>query len=226
MRHKIERAMTDLGFSIIENVLSAKECELLAKAVCGAPCRAGARNLMTNPAVLSLAYDSRMLQIATQTLGTWALPFRATLFDKSSASNWHVLWHQDRALPLMNRVESDEWGPWSTKCGLLYALAPAWALERIIALRIHIDACTDTNGPLRVIPGSHTTGVMSAARIFTMVNEVRSAPCVVGRGGVLTMRPLLVHSSSKATSNLSRRVLHIEYADRFDFRNGLHLSVA
>ncbi len=218
--------MTDLGFSISENVLSPQECELLARAVRGAARRAGARNLMSNPEVLSFAYDSRMLQLAAQSLGTHAVPFRATLFDKSSGSNWHVLWHQDRALPLLNRVESDQWGPWSTKCGLVYALAPAWALERVVALRVHIDASTETNGPLRVIPSSHAKGIMAAAQISTTVNNLPSLACVVGRGGVLTMRPLLLHSSSKSTSNEPRRVLHIEYASHFDFGNGLHLCVA
>jgi ectoine hydroxylase-related dioxygenase (phytanoyl-CoA dioxygenase family) len=167
-----------------------------------------------------------MLQLATRTLGTHAVPFRATLFDKSSGSNWHVLWHQDRALPLRNRVHCNEWGPWSTKCGVLYGLAPASALERVVALRIHVDASTETNGPLRVIPGSHMIGVMGAAQISVVVRDVSANGCVVGRGGVLAMRPLLLHSSPKATDNERRRVLHIEYADRFDFGNGLRLCVA
>ena len=217
--------MTDSGFSITEDVLSPRECGSLAKAVRPAG-RAGARNLMANPAVSSLAHDSRMLQLATLTLGIHALPFRATLFDKSSGSNWHVLWHQDRALPLLNRVHCHEWGPWSTKCGVLYALAPASALECVVALRIHIDASNETNGPLRVIPGSQTIGVMSAAQISAMVRDVSANVCVVGRGAVLAMHPLLLHSSSKATGNNRRRVLHIEYSNRFDFGNGVHLCVA
>jgi len=209
----------------MEDVLSPQECGSLAKAVRPAG-RAGARNLMANPAVSSLAHDSRMLQLATLTLGIHALPFRATLFDKSSGSNWHVLWHQDRALPLLNRVHCHEWGPWSTKCGVLYALAPASALECVVALRIHIDASNETNGPLRVIPGSQTIGVMSAAQISAMVRDVSANVCVVGRGAVLAMHPLLLHSSSKATGNNRRRVLHIEYSNRFDFGNGVHLCVA
>jgi Phytanoyl-CoA dioxygenase (PhyH) len=218
--------MSNPGFSVTENLLSPHECELLAKALAGAATRAGARNLMANPVVSLLAYDSRMLQLATQTLGTRVLPFRATLFDKSSGSNWHVLWHQDRALPLVNRVQCNEWGPWSMKCGVLYALAPASALERVVALRIHIDASSETNGPLRVIPGSHMIGVMDAAQISAVVRDVSADACVVGRGGVLTMRPLLLHSSPKSIDNERRRVLHIEYADRFDFGNGLRLCVA
>jgi ectoine hydroxylase-related dioxygenase (phytanoyl-CoA dioxygenase family) len=219
--------MIDPGFSIVENVLSPQECEILATAVEGASSdRAGTRNLMSNPAVSCLAYDSRMLRLAFDILGRNAVPFRATLFDKSTAANWHVLWHQDRALPLLTEVACSDWGPWSTKGGVRYALAPRQALECIVALRIHIDASTDKNGPLRVIPGSHQSGVMDAAQICNTVNTVSLVTCLVGRGGVVAMRPLLLHSSSKMTSKQRRRVLHIEYADRFDFGNGAHLSVA
>lgn len=219
-------SMTNLGFTIVDDVLSAQECDALAKSVGAAADRAGARNLMSTPTISSLAHDSRMCRLAGDVLGTDAFPFRATLFDKSTASNWHALWHQDRALPLVNEVNCSDWGPWSTKCGVLYALAPAWALERVVALRVHIDASIDTNGPLRVIPGSHKNGVMSAEQISQTVQDASSTACVVGRGGVLAMRPLLLHSSSKATENQRRRILHIEYVNRFDFGGGLHLCVA
>jgi hypothetical protein len=53
---------------------------------------------------------------------------------------------------MSRRFESCEWGPWTTKAGVLYALAPAWALKRVLALRIHLDASTLSNGPLQVIP--------------------------------------------------------------------------
>lgn len=221
--------MSDLGFSIVEHVLSREECECLATAldrIGTNGLRAGKRNLMSHPAISFLAHDSRLLRIAADVLGIAVVPFRATLFDKSSTSNWHVVWHQDRALPLLERVDSSEWGPWSTKAGVLYALAPTWALNRVVALRIHIDAATNSNGPLRVIPGSHKRGVMSGLEIRRTVDAVSSTPCVVRRGGVVAMRPLLLHSSTKARNKAPRRVLHLEYADRFDFGNGVRLRVA
>src|SRR6266545_653699 len=63
--------------------------------------------------------------IAAEALGDEALPFRATLFDKSRRANWLVVWHQDTALPLRRRKEVRGWGPWSIKAGILYAHAPA-----------------------------------------------------------------------------------------------------
>jgi ectoine hydroxylase-related dioxygenase (phytanoyl-CoA dioxygenase family) len=219
--------VSDLGFSIFENILSPEECNSLAKAIGGALSgRAGTRNLLSNPAVSSLAHDSRLLQLAAEALGTCAVPFRATLFDKSTDSNWHVCWHQDRALPLVKRIESLEWGPWSTKSGVLYALAPAWAMDGVVALRIHIDASTNSNGPLRVIPRSHKLGVISAPAITRTINSVPATTCIVGRGGVVAMRPLLLHSSTKAIDNEPRRVVHIEYASSLNIAPNVHLRVA
>jgi hypothetical protein len=47
-------------------------------------------------------------------------------------------------------------------------------------------------------------------------------------GGVLAMRPLLIHSSSKSQSVAPRprRVLHIEYAESVMTGHGLELAVA
>ena len=39
------------------------------------------------------------------------------------------------------------------------------------------------------------------------------------------MRPLIIHSSSKAKSAEPRRVLHIEYAVSLDLGNGIRLAV-
>jgi ectoine hydroxylase-related dioxygenase (phytanoyl-CoA dioxygenase family) len=181
---------------------------------------------MSIPAVEAVAKDKRLLQIARRALGDGAVPFRATLFDKSAQANWLVVWHQDTALPLALRADSTEWGPWSLKAGVLYAHAPTWALSRVLALRIHLDASTSENGPLRVIPGSHLAGVLSDDEILDLAGSQQKVEAHVPRGGVLAMRPLLVHSSSKARADKPRRVLHLEYADALDLGPGLRLAIA
>ena len=223
----MKEAEPDAGYSIFEDVLSLSECSVIANAFTGSKAkRAGARNLMSNRLVADLAFDPRLLQLAAEFLGTAASPFRATLFEKSSRTNWHVLWHQDRALPLSRRCDSSEWGPWTTKAGVLYALAPAWALERVVALRIHLDASTNENGPLRVIPHSHKAGVLSESDISHLMHRRAPDTCTVGQGGVLAMRPLLLHSSMKARSDEPRRVIHLEYTGKFNFGMGFRLCVA
>jgi hypothetical protein len=188
--------------------------------------RAGARHVLAIPAVRDMANDQRLLDLAARGLGSAPIPFRATLFDKSPASNWLVAWHQDTALPLRNRVDDSAWGPWSTKAGVLYAHAPAFVLEQIVALRVSVDDSTPLNGPLRVLPGSHDRGVLTEAEIADVVRAIAPAECTVDAGGVIAMRPLTVHASSKSRSDRPRRVLHIEYAARLDIAPGVTLAVS
>ena len=221
--------MIDRGYSISEQVFSGPECDelLISLAEASGPRgRAGARHLMKNALVETTARDPRLLAIAKGSLGQYAIPYRATLFEKSGHANWLVVWHQDTALPLSSVNVSSEWGPWSRKAGVIYAHAPTWALSRTIALRLHLDASTTENGPLRVIPGSHANGVLSDEDVFALARYQTSVDCIVPRGGVLAMRPLLIHSSSKSKGDLPRRVLHIEYADSLDLSDGIRLAVA
>lgn len=181
---------------------------------------------MAIPQIACLANDTRLMQIAQQALGSEPFPFRATLFEKSGKAKWLVIWHQDTALPLKERFDQSGWGPWSKKAGIDYAHAPAWALSRVAALRVHLDDSTTENGPLRVVPGSHELGVLNDEEIAGAVKERGYTECPVGKGGVLMMRPLLIHASSKGRSNAPRRVLHIEYADSALLGPGIELAVA
>ena len=176
--------------------------------------------------VAEIASASPMLGIAREILGEQAKPFRATLFDKSTEANWLVVWHQDTALPLTKKTEKPGWGPWSVKDGVIYVHVPTETLQRVIALRLHLDDSFAENGPLRVLPGTHRFGVMEDERIHAFASEVKSVDCLVEHGGVLAMRPLIVHGSSKSQKEMPRRVLHIEYADSTTVADGLELAIA
>jgi len=69
-------------------------------------------------------------------------------------------------------------------------------------------------------------GVLSDDAIHKLAEEVTGVDCLVPRGGILAMRPLVVHASSKSRSEMSRRVLHVEYAASRFSENGLELAVA
>jgi len=129
-------------------------------------------------------------------------------------------------LPLREKHEIAGWGPWSVKEGVTYAYAPAHALEQVVALRLHLDDSNEDNGPLRVLPGTQNHGVLSDEEIHLLSAEAAPIECCVGVGGVVLMRPLVIHGSSKAVSNEPRRVLHIEYAPRARFDDGLELATA
>jgi ectoine hydroxylase-related dioxygenase (phytanoyl-CoA dioxygenase family) len=202
------------GFAVIASVLRAGELpEVLAALADGANrSRAGVRNLLANAAVRRVATSGALLGLAEEILGPNSFPFRATLFEKTPESNWRVTWHQDKALPITERRDVDGWGPWTKKAGIWHALTPAAALEPLVALRLHLDDSTESNGPLRVIPRTHSCGILSAAEVDRIVAAQEGIACTASRGSVVAMRPLILHASSKADSATPRRVLHIEYA--------------
>jgi len=214
----------DYGFAVLPDVLSRQEIAVLSDAITRLRTersRAGARNMLRHPDVASLARDPRLLEIATATLAEQARPFGATLFDKSPRANWLVVWHQDTALPLEARRDVPGWGPWSVKGGVLYAHAPTAALNRVVALRVHLDDSTTSNGPLRVLPGSHALGVLQDDEIARLAASVQPGECLASRGSIVMMRPLVVHSSSKAAIPAPRRVIHIEYTGASEQEGGL-----
>ncbi len=218
-----------LGFAIIPSMLKPMEVGVLLEAFSQAELprsRAGLRHAMKLPAVASLAQDPRLMKIARGTLGADAFPFRATLFDKSPTANWLVVWHQDTALPFEERRDIPGWGPWSVKDGVNYAHAPATALSLVLALRVHLDDSTDENGPLRVLPDTHTLGVLTDESLHDLSTRIAAIDCLVPQGGVLAMRPLIVHASSKLQTHARRRVLHIEYASTASVADGLTLAIA
>jgi hypothetical protein len=129
------------------------------------------------PAVAAVARDSRLTELAAEVLGCDPVPFGATLFDKSSEANWLVVWHQDTALPLIERRDAAGWGPWSTKGGITYAHAPASALSQVVALRVHLDASAEDNGPLRVLPGTHNLGVLTDQQIHSAAARIEPVTC-------------------------------------------------
>jgi ectoine hydroxylase-related dioxygenase (phytanoyl-CoA dioxygenase family) len=180
---------------------------------------------MRSRSVARIARDARIMDIARQLLGHGAVAFRATLFEKLPDSNWLVAWHQDTALPLCERREVPGWGPWSVKDGVHYAHAPAQALEKIVALRIHLDDSTADNGPLRVVPATQTQGVLNDDEIHTIAESAVPIDCLMTLGGVVAMRPLVIHASSKSRTGNPRRVLHIEYAESVAIAAGLELTI-
>jgi ectoine hydroxylase-related dioxygenase (phytanoyl-CoA dioxygenase family) len=145
--------------------------------------------MMRDRWVAQVAARDEMIGIAREISGAEAWPFRATLFDKSSSSNWLVAWHQDTALPLRARQEQPGWGPWSLKEGVNYAHAPREALEQIVALRLHLDDSTESNGPLRVLPGTHRSGVLTDDEVHDLAAGISAVECLVAEGGVVIMRP-------------------------------------
>ena len=79
-------------------------------------------------------------------------------------------------------------------------------------VRLHLDNADACNGALRVLPGSHRFGRLSAERIQQLRMEQADYRFAVSAGDALLMRLLLPHSSSVQRTTHHCRVLHIEYA--------------
>lgn len=226
---RLRDRISEDGFAIISHVIPARAVGRLLDGLAHnslSRSRAGFRHALRHPAIADFARDPALSSLASKIFGTDAIPFRATLFDKSRASNWLVVWHQDTALPIQYRRDVPGWGPWSLKDGVTYAHAPAEALENIVALRVHLDDSTIENGPLRILPGTHKAGILEDGSIHRLTSEIEPFDCVAGLGGVIAMKPLIVHASSKSQSPQPRRVLHIEYAPSLHLQEGLKLAVA
>jgi len=194
------------GYAILEGVISLDEVDRMIQQIEG-DIGAGDRNALAWPWVRELARDPRI----TGLVPPGSRPVRAILFDKTPGANWNLGFHQDRAIPLKEKRETEGFTGWSEKDGVIHAIAPAHILENMTAVRLSLDDCGLENGPLRVLPGSHLHGLLdrdASARIQESTEEVA---CTVRAGGVVLMKSLLLHASSAATKPGHRRVLHIEF---------------
>jgi Phytanoyl-CoA dioxygenase (PhyH) len=189
----VVQRFADLGVAVIEYALTAADLAafsrafpVLASGIAGA--RTGdvdatfRAELAGHPTLTALA--SLLAQLPMQLVGALAL-------DKSPNANWFVPWHQDRAVDGVER--------------------PIATLERMLALRIHLDACAETSGPLEVLVGTHTRGRLTGADIAALVPAGRAMLCLADAGDIVALRPLLLHRSQRASRPIARRVLHLEY---------------
>lgn len=173
--------------------------------------RAGTRCLLDEPVVREVAAEARRTLINARRLPPASLAIQAIAFDKTPAANWKVTWHQDVMFPFARPVSVEGFTLPSKKDGVDYARPPRHVLEALLAVRIHLDDCDETNGPLRVSPGTHQQGVIRSTDLADVVTRHGEIACLARAGDALLMKPLLLHASSPATAPKHRRVLHFVY---------------
>src|SRR5205809_630917 len=99
------------------------------------------------------------------------------------------------------KADAPGFGPWSVKDGVPHVQPPVHLLEQMLTTRLHLDDCDETNGALRVLPGSHRLGRLSGERIRQLRGRHPDHVCHLSAGDALLMRPLLLHASSRSRSN-------------------------
>jgi ectoine hydroxylase-related dioxygenase (phytanoyl-CoA dioxygenase family) len=199
------------GFAMHSALLGEQQCEALARTLGPTDC-AGRRGILARAEVAELARSPKIGALLRPLLPDDPRPVRAIFFNKSPAMNWLVAWHQDLTIAVRERHEVAGFGPWSVKDGIPHVQPPPRLLERMITLRIHLDQTDENNGALRVIPGSHLHGRLDNPAIQSFRDKTPEVICRAKTGDALLMRPLLLHASSRSTSERQRRILHIEYA--------------
>jgi hypothetical protein len=204
--------LKDNGFLILRSAFSSGAVSHLLNALSDLPSAHAHRNLLSHPAIAHLATSNEACALVRPFLGN-ARPVRGILFDKLPGANWKVPWHQDLSIAVKSRHDVAGYGPWSVKDGVPHVQPPAAVLEQMLTLRLHLDDCFNDNGPVRVVPGSHRLGILAPEEIAAARSSSAEVTTALPAGGVLLMRPLLLHASSPAASPKHRRVIHIEYAN-------------
>lgn len=212
------------GFTLVSTHLSPDTLHVLRETLFKEG-EVGKRCLLDVPMVQQVATDLREELSASGFLPETAVAIQAIAFDKTPSANWKVTWHQDLMFPFAAPVTSEGFGLPSRKEGIDYARPPRAILEELLAIRLHLDECDETNGPLRVSPGSHCNGIVNSSDIPGHLSRHGEFTCLAKEGEALLMKPLILHASSQATEPKHRRVLHLVYHSGNTMPEQWHRSV-
>ena len=201
------------------------ECIVRLRATAFTEGSAGTRCLLDRPEVQTAALQLKRELIASGHLPASAIAIQAIAFDKTPATNWKVTWHQDLMFPFAAAASAPGFDLPTRKDGIDFARPPRAVLEELLAVRLHLDPCDATNGPLRVSPGSHREGLIPSSTCGARATRGGEVPCLAEQGEAILMRPLLLHASSQASQPARRRVLHFVYHSGSPVAEAWHRAV-
>ena len=163
------------------------------------------------PAITGLLFSSRLCNRIKALFGRNHFVVKSIYFDKPPASNWFVPYHQDLTIAVNEKAVVAGFSKWTIKQNQFAVQPPVAVLQNNFTIRIHLDDTDANNGALTVMPGTHVNGIVRPETLDVAAGNAEI--CRVNRGGVMIMRPLLLHASGKTTNNSRRRVIHIEFSD-------------
>lgn len=215
--HK-QKVDTD-GFSVIEGIYSTQEVAAIQHAIAQAErsnqnFRGGAglfaiRQFLNEiPGVVPFIFNNKFKELMRNIGGPGYFVTKSIYFDKPGESNWFVAWHRDTTISADKRKDIEGYGPWTVKHNQYAVQPPRDILAASFTLRIHLDDTNKNNGALKVIPSSHLHNMERTAC------SEQETICDVAAGGVMIMKPLLLHASGRTTNNQQRRVIHIEFCNQ------------
>jgi ectoine hydroxylase-related dioxygenase (phytanoyl-CoA dioxygenase family) len=221
-RDQVQSYRTD-GYLVIENVLSEADLESLRRVVEGlveasrsvtehdsvydlepthTPEAPRVRRIKephnVHPVFRDIAFSKRIADVLTPLIGTTSgIRYQTGKLNMKSAGHGAAVeWHQDWAFyPHTN--------------------------DDLLAIGLYLDDCGMDNGPLMVIPGSHTGPILDhhvdgmfcgAIDPSTAGVDFSKAVALTGKAGSMTIHHVrMVHGSALNTSDRPRRLLLFQY---------------
>ncbi|MBO0938219.1 phytanoyl-CoA dioxygenase family protein [Fibrella sp. HMF5335] len=220
MNDHAKAELAQKGFTIVPNVFSTSQLNELAKTIDALSMHSpnirqsmdvfAIRNLLQEvPSLPQLLWQGSFNILLDKLIGYYYHAVKGIYFNKPAGSNWIVPWHQDLQISVDRQENVYGWTNWTNRHGQWSVQPSAYYLNQIYTVRIHLDDCDETNGALKVLVGSHKQGILADPDIQAL-DKTKAVICNVPKGGLLVMRPLLVHASAKSTSSANRRVIHLE----------------
>ncbi|MFN3378523.1 MAG: phytanoyl-CoA dioxygenase family protein [Runella zeae] len=219
---KPKQELLDNGFAVIDHVYSPEEVQSILTIINQADMSnetfrktndlfAIRQFLKEVPQTIDLIFNDKLKTAIRHILGDDFFVVKSIYFDKPATSNWYVSYHQDLTISADKKLELDNFGPWTKKQNQFAVQPPINILENITTIRIHLDNTDENNGALKVIPKSHLKKIYRPETINWNIETENI--CCVKQGGIMLMKPLTLHSSSRTTNNKKRRVIHLEFAN-------------
>ena len=214
--------LTQKGYSIIESVFTNEEINNLISLIENTDTSketfrksddlfAIRQFLKEIPEAVNLIFNQNIQKIIQDVFGENYFVVKSIYFDKPEKSNWYVPYHQDLTISVDKKKEMKGFNFWTTKQNQFSVQPPLEILENIYTIRIHLDDTDEKNGALKIIPNSHSKKIYRPETIDW--NTETEEFCTIKKGGIMIMKPLLLHGSNRTIDNRKRRVIHIEFSD-------------
>jgi len=218
--HKTE--ISHKGFTIINDVFSEKEINQIIDVINSIDTSkenfrksedlfAIRQFLKEVPESHQFIFNDNIRKIINEIFGNNYFVVKSIYFDKPEKSNWYVSYHQDLTISVDKKLDLKGFGPWTTKQNQFAVQPPIDYLKNIFTIRIHLDDTDENNGALKVVPNSHSKEIYRPETIDWNV-EIEEI-CSVNKGGIMIMKPLILHGSNRTTNHQKRRVIHIEFSN-------------
>jgi len=221
IHNNVKERIIDDGFAIMNDVFTEEEINKILHVISSADTSKPSFRKTTDlfairqffkeiPGVAELIFKQNLSSLISSVFGDKYFVVKSIYFDKPGTSNWFVAYHQDLTISVNKKIALEGFGPWTVKQNQFAVQPPLNILEDNFTVRVHLDNTGKENGALKVIPKSHDIGIYRPEGINPTINT--ESICNVNKGGVMIMKPLLLHSSGRTVNNEKRRVIHIEFS--------------